>query len=196
MPDRFFGVREQLRKIAIRFRCATMDGKLRYLREQGCIIGEGTRLHCGASAFGTEPYLIEIGKDCVISDDVRFFTHDGGINVLNSLGRFGNRRMDKMGRVKVGNNVYIGTGAYIMPGVRIGDNCIIGAGSIVTKDVPDNACAAGVPARLMGSIDQYYARAIGRVYETRDMSGEEKKRYLIEHVKPAGVQDENAKGRE
>ena len=47
------------------------------------------------------------------------------------------------------NNVWIGGGAIILPGVTIGDNVVIGAGSIVTKDIPDNVIAAGNPCRVI-----------------------------------------------
>ncbi len=49
----------------------------------------------------------------------------------------------------MGNNVWIGGGAIILPGVTIGDNVVIGAGSIVTKDIPDNVIAAGNPCRVI-----------------------------------------------
>lgn len=54
--------------------------------------------------------------------------------------------------VKLGDNVWIGGGASILPGVTIGDNCVIGAGSVVTKDVESNTIVAGNPARFIRSI--------------------------------------------
>lgn len=62
-------------------------------------------------------------------------------------------------RVRIGNNVWIGAGAIIVPGITIGDNSVIGAGSIVTKDVPANVVAAGNPCRILreiGERDQTY----------------------------------------
>lgn len=56
--------------------------------------------------------------------------------------------------VKIGNNVWIGTGAMIMPGVTIGDNCVIGAGSVVTKDIPNNVVAFGNPCRVIREISE------------------------------------------
>ena len=88
--------------------------------------------------------------------------------------------MDMMAPIRVGNNVYIGSGAYIMPGVTIGDNCIIGAASVVTKDIPANSVAVGIPARVIKTIDEYYENAVkrGRLYPTAQMSADEKKLYL------------------
>ena len=56
--------------------------------------------------------------------------------------------------VCIGNNVWIGAGAVIMPGVTIGDNTVIGAGSVVTKDIPANVVAVGNPCRVMREINE------------------------------------------
>lgn len=57
--------------------------------------------------------------------------------------------------VHIGNNVWIGAGAVILPGVTIGDNSVIGAGSIVTKDVPANVVAVGNPCRVLREISEH-----------------------------------------
>lgn len=57
--------------------------------------------------------------------------------------------------VKIGRNVWIGTGAIIVPGVTIGDNTVIGAGSVVTKDIPANVVAVGNPCRVMREINDH-----------------------------------------
>lgn len=54
--------------------------------------------------------------------------------------------------VKIGNNVWLGAGAIVLPGVTIGDNCVIGAGSVVTKDIPPNSVAVGNPCRALREI--------------------------------------------
>ncbi|HJC65991.1 MAG TPA: hypothetical protein H9931_04630 [Candidatus Enterocloster excrementigallinarum] len=51
--------------------------------------------------------------------------------------------------IRIGNNVWIGGGAIIMPGVTIGNNVVIGAGSVVTKDIPDHVIAYGNPCRVI-----------------------------------------------
>ena len=66
--------------------------------------------------------------------------------------------------VKIGRNVWIGTGAIILPGVTVGDNSVIGAGSVVTKDVPSNVVAVGNPCRVLRPIteedDEVYRRNV------------------------------------
>lgn len=57
------------------------------------------------------------------------------------------------GCIEVGDNVMIGANSTVLPNVRIGSNVIIGAGSIVTKDIPDNSVAAGVPCRVIGKFE-------------------------------------------
>lgn len=75
----------------------------------------------------------------------------------NAIDRFGEPKEDgsfefcktKTAQVSIGNNVWIGGGAIIMPGVTIGNNVVIGAGSVVTKDIPDDVIAYGNPCRVV-----------------------------------------------
>lgn len=131
-------------------------------------------------AFGSEPYLITVGENCLFSADIYFVTHDGGVKVLNSLNYFEGKRKDNIAPINIGNNVYIGMGAYIMPGVSIGDNCIIGARAVVTHDVISNSVAVGIPAKNIKTIDEYYQSTIskGTLYDTAGMSREEKRKYF------------------
>ena len=64
--------------------------------------------------------------------------------------------MSGRSKVVIGNNVYIGQKAMILRGVTIGDNVIIGAGAIVTKDIPSDSVVAGIPARVVCTLDEYY----------------------------------------
>ena len=100
--------------------------------------------------------------------------------MLNSLDFFSGKRMDNMAPICVGDNVYIGMGAFVMPGVTIGNNCCIGAGAVVTHDIPDGSVAVGIPAKVIKSIQDYYNDGITkeRFYDLTNKSPEEKRQYL------------------
>lgn len=169
-----------LKKIYKYFFVRTFKQKRNFLIRKGTIIGENTRIISNVDAFGSEPYLISIGSNCLISSDVLFMTHDGGISVLSNLNYF-DFKADKLAPIKIGNNVFVGARSTIMPGVTIGDNCIIGLGSIVTKDVPSNSVVCGIPARVIKNIDEYYVGIKKIIYPTGGMSVKEKRDYCMKH---------------
>lgn len=134
--------------------------KADFMRKKGAQIGKNTRILDNVS-FGSEPYLIKIGENVLISSDVRLVTHDGGISVLNNMGLINNGEL--FGRIEIGNNCFIGLRSIILRGVKIGDNCIIGAGSVVTKDIPDNSIVAGVPARVISTVNKWNSKIFNQV---------------------------------
>ncbi|MBQ8529366.1 MAG: acyltransferase [Clostridia bacterium] len=179
-----FVIKKIINKIKFILRNRNSKSKVEYLKKVGAKIGEKTVLLCSTDAFGTEPYLITVGKNCLMSGEVYIITHDGGVNVLNNLRYFDGTKMDKIAPVKIGDNVYIGYRAIIMPGVTIGNNVLIGAGAIVTRDIPDNSVAVGVPARCVKNIDEYYesGKEKNQFFPTVSMYGEEKKEYILKHI--------------
>lgn len=92
------------------------------------------------------PHLVTIGDNVTITN-ATILTHDASIK--KSLGYC------KVGRVDIGNNVFVGYGAIILPNTRIGNNVIIGAGSVVAKDIPDNSVVVGNPCKVLCSYDEY-----------------------------------------
>ncbi|MEE3404785.1 MAG: DapH/DapD/GlmU-related protein, partial [Acutalibacteraceae bacterium] len=88
-------------------------------------------------------------------------------------------RAERFGKISIGDNVNIGWNVIILPGVTIGNNVVIRAGAVVTKDIPDNSVAAGVPAKVIETIEQYSEKNQERIVLTKDMSPDEKKRFLL-----------------
>ena len=65
---------------------------------------------------------------------------------------------DRVAPISIGSNSFLGNNAIVLPGVAIGTGCIIGAGSVVTKNIPDNSVHAGNPARFICTLDDYVGR--------------------------------------
>ncbi|WP_276315384.1 serine O-acetyltransferase [Alloalcanivorax xenomutans] len=74
------------------------------------------------------------------------------------------RQLDPKGVPSIGNNVYISAGSRILGGINIGSNVIIGANSVVINDVPDNCIVAGVPAKVIRSVDQDIYELLKNIY--------------------------------
>lgn len=97
---------------------------------------------------------ITIGDNALIAPNVQIYT---AFHPTNAKDRFGEPKENgsfafcktQTAPVTIGNNVWIGGGAIIMPGVTIGDNVVIGAGSVVTRDIPSNKIACGNPCRVI-----------------------------------------------
>ena len=154
---------------------------IKYWRKKGCSIGSECEIYPTAN-FGSEPYLIKIGNHVRINSGVQLVTHDGGVWVLRYL--VDNLKdIDIMGTISIGENVHIGTNAMIMPGITIGNNVIIGTGSVVTRNIPDNSVAVGIPARVIETIEEYKAKHEKDFLHTKFLDKETKKKTLINHFK-------------
>lgn len=131
-------------------------GNRRYewLQLCGLKIGEGSHLSCALDAF-PEPYMVSLGKKVYVATGVVFMTHDGALSWMSRALGYTDKRTDKMAKIIVKDNCFIGAKAIVMQNVTIGNNCIIGMGAIVTKDVPDNSVVAGVPAKVVCTTEQY-----------------------------------------
>lgn len=92
-------------------------------------------------------WLIDIGNNVTMAPRVHILCHDA--STKNFLG------YTKIGRVTIGDNVFIGTETVVLPGVTIGNNVIIGANSTITHNIPDNVVVAGTPARVISTLEDY-----------------------------------------
>lgn len=103
-----------------------------------------------ANLDGMFPQLVRLGRDCIVSPTAMILTHDASTYL--HTGKY------RVAPVTIGDRVFIGYGAVILPGVRVGDDSIVGAGAVVTKDIPPRTVAVGVPARVICSVDDYINR--------------------------------------
>lgn len=142
-----------------------------YAKHLGVNIGHNNLI--GKNHWSSEPYLITIGNYCALTN-CRIFTHGGATVARNKYPNF-----DFFGKVTIGDYVYIGTNALIMPGVTLGDNVLVAAGSIVTKSVPSGMVVAGNPARCIGTVEQFIERNIKYNLESKNLSYKEKREFLL-----------------
>lgn len=149
---------------------------VQFFRDLGAVIGENCEIR--NSSFGSEPYLITIGNKVRINSGVQLITHDGGVWVLRNM-KEEYKTADLVKPICIGDNVHIGSNAIIMPGVSIGSNCIIGCGAVVTKSIPDNSIAVGIPARVIKTIEEYEEKNKALFTYTKEMSEAEKREYFI-----------------
>lgn len=106
-----------------------------FKRLHGVILDPG---HC---------WLISIGDNVTMAPRVHILCHDASTKQFLNY--------TKIGRVTIGDNVFIGAESVVLPGVTIGSNVIIGANSTVTHDIPDNTVAVGSPARAICTLEEY-----------------------------------------
>lgn len=92
---------------------------------------------------------ITIGDNVFIAPNVCIVTEEHAMDVKQRL-----EGLEYTHPVTIGNNIWICTGAIILPGVTIGDNSVIGAGSVVTKDIPANSLAVGNPCKVIRMLEQ------------------------------------------
>lgn len=128
-----------------------------WLRKKGCKVGKNVEWHGlrDISIDTTRPSLVEIGNDVCFTRGCTILTHGYDWMVLRNLY---DEIISSSGKVKIGNNVFIGTWTTVLKGVTIGDNCIIGACTLVNKDVPSNSVAAGNPVKVICSVEEYHER--------------------------------------
>lgn len=150
--------------------------QFKYAQNLGVDVGAGTRFRgINIGAFSTEPYLIKIGKNCLITSEVRFITHDGSVYHL----KYKFPKADLINKIVIGDNVFIGLRSIILSGTTIGNNVVIGAGSVVKGDIPSDTVVAGVPAKIICSLQDYLKKIEPHIENISHLSYKEKKEFLI-----------------
>jgi acetyltransferase-like isoleucine patch superfamily enzyme len=126
----------------------------RYLKERGGLYAMGEGCCIQTNVVFTDPGHVRLGDNVHLSG-CTLFGHDGAVNMIKQSTGV---RLDRVGKIDIRDNVFVGHQAIIMPGVTIGPNAIVGAGAVVTSDVPPDSVVGGVPARRICSLATYAAR--------------------------------------
>ena len=166
------------RRMWITIRLLTIRGSIKraqYLKKCGVFAAFGDGCSYMPRKLPLYPNLIKIGNRVSIASNVGFLTHDAIHHVLNRCDyakKIGNvsRFNEKVGCIEIGDNVFIGSGTRLLYDVRIGTNVIIGTGSIVNKDVPSNSVVAGIPAKVVGTYEDFIHKRIDQTSYPSNLS--------------------------
>jgi len=123
-------------------------------RAQGAKIGDNCII--GADLRGVDICLLEIGDNVILSGEVVILRHDSSIIVSSNK-----KYTDILGKVKIGNNCFIGYRSIILPGVTLPNNTIVAAGSVVTKSVKkEGMIIGGNPAKIIGTVKDSFNKNV------------------------------------
>ena len=122
-----------------------------YLKRHGGFRQVGDNCHISRENIFTDPAYTSIGNNVWLTG-AWVSGHDGSVIMM---GQAYGIKLDGVGPVTFKDDVFIGRGATILPGVTIGPRAIVGAGSVVSKDVPPNSVVAGNPARVIRTLDEH-----------------------------------------
>lgn len=136
---------------------------LEKLLKRGLKVGKNFNRMGGVIIDPSHCYHITIGDNVTLAPRVHILAHDASTFIF-----FGKTRA---ANVTIGNNVFVGAGTIILPGVHIGNRVIIAAGSVVTKNIPDNSVAVGNPAKVICSLDTYLEKEKKRIFPDNTFKG-------------------------
>ena len=161
---------------------------MKKLERRGLSVGKNFTRMGGVIIDPSHCWHITIGDNVVLAPRVHILAHDASTKFFLGYTRVAN--------TKIGNNVFIGAGSIVLPGVSVGNNVVIGAGSIVSSDIPDDSVAVGVPARVIKPISDYLEEnrqkmkpdaVFGRRFTLRNNAfGEQEISVLLEACKKYG----------
>lgn len=166
--------------MSLKFKIAKIKKKLGvknavidYYKKQGLVIGKNCNICCALPI--KEIYLLDIGDNVVISYGVNFITHDA------SYGAIVNQKyIDLYGKIKIGNNCFVGAGSTIIYGVSLGDKTIVAAGSVVTKSFEEgNVVIGGNPAKVICSIDEFLEKNKTLLIDTKGLDFNSKREKIL-----------------
>ncbi len=147
---------EQGRLVGVYKRYGRPDGRewAEFLKARKVLYAMGENCSVQTNVHIADPSYVKMGNNVRLSG-CTLFGHDGSINMIN---RAYGLSLDRVGKIELRDNVYIGHQAIILPGVTIGPNAIVAANAVISKDVPDNVVYGGVPGKLICRLDDYVER--------------------------------------
>jgi len=152
------------------------------LKERGLKIGKNPKILQDVIIDESHCWHITIGDDVTFAPRVHILAHDASTKThLNYT---------KIGKVTIGDRVFIGASSIVMPGVDIGDDVIIGAGSVVTHDIPSRTVAVGNPAKVVSDLDTFLEK---RALEIKEYPLFDKKYTIKENVTETMREEMNRK---
>lgn len=152
------------------------------LIKMGMKVGENFKRLNGVILDPAHCWLITIGDNVIMAPRVHILAHDASTK--------GFLNYTKIGRVNIGNNVFIGAESVVLPNVTIGDNVVIGANSTVTKDIPSNSVYAGNPAKFICTIEEYLDKNKKKMKESPVYGEEYTLRHNIDDAKKQDMYEE------
>lgn len=140
--------------------------RARYMKEKGVFKNCGDNVMITSRKIPLYSNLISIGNNVWIASNVTFITHDVAHYMLNVWKQKNEPQFEeKIGCIKLGDNIFIGANTQILYDVHIGSNVIVAAGSLINKDVPDNSVVGGVPARVIGTFDEFVEKRKSKCFK-------------------------------
>jgi maltose O-acetyltransferase len=147
---------------------------LRGLVSQGLELGANVRITEDIFLDPSHCFLISIGNNVTFAPNVRLIAHDASTKQFLDFTR--------IGRVRILDDCFIGDSVIVLPGVTIGPRSIVGAGSVVARDIPADSVAAGHPARVICTVEEFLAKS-RKAAQERGVLGRE---YWAEHLTDEG----------
>lgn len=150
------------------------------LQKMGLTVGKNFKRMKGTILDPSHCWLIEIGDNVTLAPNVHILCHDASTKTFLDYTR--------IARVTIGDNVFIGAGTVVLPGVTIGSNAVIGANSTVTHSVPSGTVYAGSPAREICSLEDYLNKEKSRMEEVPVYE----ENYTLPHITDEMKQEQKA----
>jgi acetyltransferase-like isoleucine patch superfamily enzyme len=137
------------RGLWVRFCSPSRDEYTEFLRRHGGLYAIGRDCFINTDVIMTDPAYVRLGNNVTLSS-CALIGHDASSGVI---GRAIGRRLDAVGKIDIRDNVFIGYGAILLPGITIGPNAVVAAGAVVVRDVTPGTVVGGVPARPIGTFE-------------------------------------------